>query len=164
MIKNIPNKFKKENFLFIFNKQFEGKYNLFLLPTDIKEKKNYGYAFINFIHPFSIINFFYTFNCKKWDNTNSIKICEIVYSKIQGIPKMIKHYPIKAMYTKEAEESKEEDSNSTNSNTSNGAQNIEIPFVYANLFQKIYPDVTIEYDATSKEFFSFDMKSISKDK
>ena len=41
MVKNIPNKFTKDCFLNIFNKHFECKFNLFLLPTDINEKKNY---------------------------------------------------------------------------------------------------------------------------
>lgn len=39
MIRNIPNKFTKDHFLNIFNKHFESKFNLFLLPTDINEKK-----------------------------------------------------------------------------------------------------------------------------
>ena len=66
MIKNVPNKFTKEHFLSIFNKRFEGKFNLFLLPTDVKEKKNYGYAFINFISSFYILNFYNTFHGKSW--------------------------------------------------------------------------------------------------
>ena len=54
------------------------------MPTDIKRKKNYGYAYINFIEPLDIIYFYYKFNGKRWANTNSIKICEILFSKIQG--------------------------------------------------------------------------------
>ena len=118
MIKNIPNKFTKDHLLSIFNKNFEGKFNLFLLPTDIKEKKNYGYAFINFINNFYIINFYYSFNGKKWENTNSVKICELVYSKIQGITKMIKHYPIKVMYLRDME-NPDEDAKSNSNNSSN---------------------------------------------
>lgn len=101
MIRNIPNKFTKDHFLNIFNKHFESKFNLFLLPTDINEKKNYGYAFINFIHHYYIINFYELFQGKKWENTNSVKICNIIYSKIQNVSEMIKYYPIKVMYTKD---------------------------------------------------------------
>ena len=101
MIKNIPNKFTKDHFLNIFNKHFECKFNLFLLPTDINEKKNYGYAFINFIHHYYVINFYELFHGKKWENTNSVKICNIIYSKIQNVFEMIKHYPIKVMYIKD---------------------------------------------------------------
>lgn len=96
MIKNIPNKFTKTCFLNLITKDFKGKYDLFLLPTDMKDKKNFGYGFINFINCFHIIHFFSLFNGKQWPNTNSLKVCEIVYSKMQGIKKMLKHYPIKS--------------------------------------------------------------------
>ena len=100
MIRNIPNKFTKDNFLYLFNKEFEGKFNCFLLPTDFNEKKNFGYCFINFLNPLDIIYFYYKFNRKNWPGTNSKKICEIIYSKIQGINKMIRHYPIKSIFIK----------------------------------------------------------------
>ena len=100
MIRNIPNKFTKDNFLYLFNKEFEGKFNCFLLPTDFNEKKNFGYCFINFFNPLDIIYFYYKFNGKNWPGTNSKKICEIIYSKIQGINKMIRHYPIKSIFIK----------------------------------------------------------------
>ena len=100
MIRNIPNKFTKDNFLYLFNKEFEGKFNCFLLPTDFNEKKNFGYCFINFLDPLDIIYFYYRFNGKNWPGTNSKKICEIIYSKIQGINKMIRHYPIKSIFIK----------------------------------------------------------------
>ena len=152
MIKNIPNKFTKENFLSIFNTKFKGKFDLFLLPTDIKEKKNYGYAFINFVNCFYIINFYYRFNGKKWENTNSVKSCEIVYSKIQGITKMIKHYPIKVMYLKEprsecSEKEQEEKKESVN------ALSIAIPVLYKNDFEKYYPKVEIEFDVNEEDVF-----------
>ena len=167
MIKNIPNKFTKDHFLSIFNKNFEGKFNLFLLPTDIKEKKNYGYAFINFINNFYIINFYYSFNGKKWENTNSVKICELVYSKIQGITKMIKHYPIKVMYLSEMdnpdEDAKSNSNNSSNSITTNSNSSLpktEIPLIYKHIFEKIYPNVQIEDEATNKELFTVDVRKL----
>lgn len=167
MIKNIPNKFTKDHFLSIFNKNFEGKFNLFLLPTDIKEKKNYGYAFINFINNFYIINFYYSFNGKKWENTNSVKICELVYSKIQGITKMIKHYPIKVMYLRDMEnpdeDAKSNSNNSSNSITTNSNSSLpktEIPLIYKHIFEKIYPNVQIEDEATNKELFTVDVRKL----
>lgn len=96
MIKNIPNKFTKSFFLELFMKDFQGKYDLFLLPMNLKEKRNFGSGFINFIDCFHIIHFYELFNGKKWPNTNSLKICEIVYSKMQGIKKLLKHYPLKS--------------------------------------------------------------------
>ena len=163
MIKNVPNKFTKEHFLSIFNKRFEGKFNLFLLPTDVKEKKNYGYAFINFISSFYILNFYNTFHGKRWENTNSIKICEIVYSKIQGVPRMIKYYPVKVMYLKDYHEESKEETELNYPQFSAIAQNVpkpEIPVIFTNLFVKIYPNVPIEFEATRKDFFTFDLKNM----
>ena len=163
MIKNVPNKFTKEHFLFIFNKRFEGKFNLFLLPTDVKEKKNYGYAFINFISSFYILNFYNTFHGKRWENTNSVKVCEIVYSKIQGVPRMIKHYPVKVMYLKDYHEESKEETELNYPQFSAIAQNVpkpEIPVIFTNLFVKIYPNIPIEFEATRKDFFTFDLKNI----
>lgn len=163
MIKNVPNKFTKEHFLSIFNKRFEGKFNLFLLPTDVKEKKNYGYAFINFISSFYILNFYNTFHGKRWENTNSVKVCEIVYSKIQGVPRMIKHYPVKVMYLKDYHEESKEETELNYPQFSAIAQNVpkpEIPVIFTNLFVKIYPNVPIEFEATRKDFFTFDLKNM----
>ena len=161
MIKNVPNKFTKEHFLSIFNKRFEGKFNLFLLPTDVKEKKNYGYAFINFISSFYILNFYNTFHGKRWENTNSIKVCEIVYSKIQGVPRMIKYYPVKVMYLKDYhEESKEETKFAQFNPITQTVPKPEIPVIFTNLFVKIYPNVPIEFEATRKDFFTFDLRNM----
>lgn len=155
MIKNIPNKFTKDNFLDIFNLKFSGKFDLFLLPTDIKERKNYGYAFINFINYFYIIYFYHLFNGKKWANTNSIKICEIVYSKIQGITKMVKHYPIKVMYQKEIKDKSSEFSEKEREEKkeSGNSLSIAIPMIYKKEFDKIYPKVDIEFDLNEDVFY-----------
>lgn len=43
-----------------------------------------GYAFINFIHPIHIVEFFWRFDNKKWECFNSDKICKITYGRMQG--------------------------------------------------------------------------------
>ena len=159
MIKNIPNKFTKDNFLDIFNLKFCGKFDLFLLPTDIKEKKNYGYAFINFINYFYIIYFYHLFNGKKWANTNSVKICEIVYSKIQGITKMVKHYPIKVMYQKEIKD-KSSESVEKELDENGHSSSIAIPRAYQKEFEKIYPLVKIEDDINDRDVFYVDQNKM----
>ena len=155
MIKNVPNKFTKDIFLSIFNKEFEDKFDLFLLPTDIKEKKNYGYAFINFINPLDIIYFFYRFNGKKWPNTNSLKICELVFSKIQGINKMIKHYPIKVMYQKIMMKNEEENKKDIDIYLKD-KKDIVIPIVFLNEFNIIYPNSNFKFDINIKDIILVD--------
>ncbi len=143
MIKNIPNKFTINDFLRIFS-EFNEKFNLFLIPTDIKRKKNYGYAYINFLESLDIIYFYYKFNGKRWPNTNSIKICELLFSKIQGNTKLVKHFPIKNMYQKLI----------NNENEIN--KQIIIPLCYYNFFNEIYPDIKIKMNQVKGDIFLID--------
>ena len=140
IIKNIPNKFTIDDFLRIFS-EFNEKFNLLLIPTDIKRKKNYGYAYINFLESLDIIYFYYKFNGKRWPNTNSIKICELLFSKIQGTTKIIKHFPIKNMYQKLI------------NNENKSTKQIIIPLCYYNFFNEIYPEVEIKMNNIKTDIF-----------
>ena len=140
IIKNIPNKFTIDDFLRIFS-EFNEKFNLLLIPTDIKRKKNYGYAYINFLESLDIIYFYYKFNGKRWPNTNSIKICELLFSKIQGTTKIIKHFPIKNMYQKLI------------NNENKSTKQIIIPLCYYNFFNEIYPEVEIKMNDIKADIF-----------
>lgn len=82
MIQNIPNKYTKELLRQKINEKFEGKYDFFYLPIDLKNKCNVGYAFINFIDYESIEQFYDEFHLKKWPKFNSDKICEISYARL----------------------------------------------------------------------------------
>jgi len=64
----------------------------FYLPMDFKNKCNVGYAFINYIDPQSIIEFYNDFNDKMWPRFNSIKVCVISYARIQGKQNLIEHF------------------------------------------------------------------------
>lgn len=131
MIKNIPNKFSAEFLLNTINQNFKGSYNIFILPTDSNKYKNYGYAFINFNSCYYIPYFYYLFNGKMWLKTNSTKICEITYSKIQGKKNLINHYQNKIVYQNDA-----------------AKNNTDIKFVIPNdykmLFKQAFPKQNIE--------------------
>ena len=132
MIKNIPNKFTKEKLLEFIDKNFENSYDLFLLPKDGNKNRNFGYAFINFISSYSIPYFYFMFNGKKWTDTNSLKVCEITYSKIQGRNELISHYPNKIIFF--------------NDNIDNkiGINNkFFIPNEYKDIFKQLYPNQKI---------------------
>lgn len=92
MIKNIPNKYDQEMLLSAVNKYHNGLYDFFYLPIDFKNKCNVGYAFINFIDPISIPEFYKEFNNKKWEKFNSEKVCQIAYARIQGKESMVEHF------------------------------------------------------------------------
>ena len=132
MIKNIPNKFNKDLLLRIINQNFKGTYDLFILPTDINKYKNFGYSFINFTSSYYIPYFYYMFNGKMWSNTNSKKICELTYSKVQGKTNLLAHYPSKIVYCNE------EAFNVT------PEQKYVIPNVYKLIFNKFFPKEKIE--------------------
>ena len=131
MIKNIPNKFTKDILLNIIDQNFSGAYDIFILPTDMSKNKNFGYAFINFISSYYIPNFYYMFNGKKWSNTNSEKVCQITYSKIQGKSNLILHYPSKSVFQNDVEQVSAE-------------QKYVIPNDYFHLFKKAFPEQYIE--------------------
>lgn len=82
MIRNIPNKYTKEQMLATINRKFKDKFDFFYLPIDFFNECNVGYAFINFIDLKDIELFYKTFNNQKWARFNSEKICKINYARI----------------------------------------------------------------------------------
>ena len=132
MIKNIPNKFNQEYILNIINQNFKGTFDVFVLPTDINKFKNFGYAFINFTSSYYIPYFYFMFNGNMWFGTNSQKICELAYSKVQGKAALLEHYPSKIVFCNdEALEVTPE-------------QGYIIPNIYKLYFNECYPKEKIE--------------------
>ena len=131
MIKNIPNKFTRELLLNTIDQHFKDTYDLFILPTDGSRNKNFGYSFINFTSSYFIPYFYFMFNNKKWSSTNSKKICEITYSKVQGRANLISYYANKIIFY-----------NNVNEITLN--QKYIIPNDYKNIFVQIFPKQEIE--------------------
>lgn len=80
MIRNIPNKYTKEQMLSTLNRKFKDQFDFFYLPIDFFNDCNVGYAFINFINVRDIENFYKSFNNQKWARFNSEKICKINYA------------------------------------------------------------------------------------
>ena len=132
MIKNIPNKFNRELLLEIIDQHFKGTYDMFVLPTDVNKYKNFGYSFINFTSSYYIPYFYFIFNKKKWAGTNSKKVCELTYSKVQGKNDLSNHYPSKIIY-----DNKE-------SKMVTPEQKYIIPNAFKLIFNKCFPNEPIE--------------------
>jgi RNA recognition motif-containing protein len=66
IIRNIPNKYTKEQMLATLNKKFKDQFDFFYLPIDFFNDCNVGYAFINFVSVKEIESFYRTFNNQKW--------------------------------------------------------------------------------------------------
>jgi hypothetical protein len=90
MIRNIPIKYSDE-LLVKELEEFKGKYDCLYLPYDAEKNGNRGYAFINFVHPFHILQFYEKFEKKAWNSFDSKKISELNSAKFQGIAEIKKH-------------------------------------------------------------------------
>ena len=91
MIRNIPNRYNLELLLNEINIKFAEKFDILYLPLDLINNSNLGFGFINFTNSIHILYFFSEFNGKKWNNFNSGKRCQLVYSKTQGKKELIKY-------------------------------------------------------------------------
>ena len=93
-INYIPIKYKSEDLI----KEIDSKlglnidnknYDLFYLPMSYYNTRNFGYAFINFIDPLCIIEFYNKFQNFKWKKNN--KGCQVTYAKYQGKEEFSEH-------------------------------------------------------------------------
>lgn len=82
MIKNIPNKYDQTTLLNEIDKNHSFRYDFFYLPIDFGNHANVGYAFVNFVHPLFILDFYQEFNGRRWAKYNSPKIGLIKYGRL----------------------------------------------------------------------------------
>jgi dsDNA-specific endonuclease/ATPase MutS2 len=75
MVRNIPNKYSQNELIYEVNRNNQGRYDFVYLPIDYTNDANVGYAFINFVHPLFILDFFTEFNGYRWQRYKSPKIC-----------------------------------------------------------------------------------------
>lgn len=92
MIKNIPNRYKKDTMLEMVDKWFSGTYDFFYLPIDLERDANVGYAFLNFKASKTIRQFYSRFSGLKWTSLNSDKVCDVSYARIQGLEACLHHF------------------------------------------------------------------------
>jgi len=147
MIKNIPNKYTISTFLEEINIDFKNKYDIFYLPIDYTNKCNLGFAFINFVDSFHIIEFYDNYRGKKWKKFNSEKICELLYAKYQGKKELINHFEKGKVLSFESE-----DKRPLILPTPNPLPKISIPVKFLDLFKCNYPFVKYSFDDNDKKF------------
>ena len=64
------------------NQTHEGTYDQVHLPIDGTSKLNKGYAFLDFLHPLFLLDFYYTYNEQKWQHSaKSTKNIKFSYGK-----------------------------------------------------------------------------------
>ena len=84
MIRHIPNRYSYQYLQNEIDFVCKDKYDFLYLPLDSENNCNLGYAFINFINPLHIVNFYFTFKSRKWLCFNSLKECDLSFAKYQG--------------------------------------------------------------------------------
>ena len=155
MIKNIPNKYTISTFLDEINVEFQNKYDIFYLPIDYGNKCNLGFAFINFVDPLHIINFYDMYRGKKWKRFNSEKICELVYAKIQGKKELISHFEKGKVLSFDSEEKRP-----LILPTPNPLPKVKLPMKLFENYMKAFPFSTYSFDNTTNnnvsEYFYID--------
>lgn len=93
MIRNIPNKYNQAKLMETLDESGQKyKYDFLYLPMDQKNNCNVGYAFINFLSPLFIVDFYKKFNGQSWKYYNSVKICDLKYGRIQGKKQLEKNF------------------------------------------------------------------------
>lgn len=86
LMKNIPLFYKPQTLLneILSYKYLEGKFNFFYLPYNNKDKKNYGFALINFVNALHVVLFYEYFHKRylkiyKCSTNSKIELCFIDY-------------------------------------------------------------------------------------
>merc|ERR1712159_167150 len=94
MLRNLPNKFTKENILNLLHTYEYGDHFDFLyMPVDFRSKSNMGYCFINFVNPEDASQFKKVFTGFNDWTVNSTKKCQVGWSEpYQGLPAHIDRY------------------------------------------------------------------------
>lgn len=86
MLRNIPNKYMQDGLLEeIDSAGFDGTYDFFYLPMDVRNNANVGYAFINFFEPPDFERFRQTFEGYQFKRAGSKKIATVSPAVVQGL-------------------------------------------------------------------------------
>lgn len=93
MIRNIPNQYTQRSLAATIDQQSpDSVYNFLYVPINFRNRRNVGYAFINFEQPKHIIPFFHNFDGCNWPKFNSEKVCAVAYARLQGLEALISHF------------------------------------------------------------------------
>eukprot|EP00931_Biecheleriopsis_adriatica_P078729 TRINITY_DN5214_c0_g1_i1.p1 TRINITY_DN5214_c0_g1~~TRINITY_DN5214_c0_g1_i1.p1 ORF type:complete len:412 (+),score=62.83 TRINITY_DN5214_c0_g1_i1:81-1316(+) len=92
MVRNLPNKYTRQEFLQEVDRGFANTYDFIYLPIDQQNGANKGYAFMNFIAPSHAIAFRREFDGSKMALYNSSKVVNVAIAALQGFEANYNHY------------------------------------------------------------------------
>lgn len=134
MIRHIPNKYTLKSITDEINHRFKYKYNVFYLPIDYTNSCNLGFAFINFLNPLYIVDFYEQFRGRKWQKFLSEKRCELAYAKIQGKSNLMVHFEKGTVLNSQTSDKKP-----LILNIYEPYPKVTLSIAHKSLFDKIYP-------------------------
>lgn len=86
-------RFTQDFLLRILNSVVPNRYDFFYMPVDFKTNCNLGFGYVSMLDTASVVKLYdavgltllthLQLNLKRWPNTPSSKICEIVYARMQ---------------------------------------------------------------------------------
>merc|ERR1719160_722297 len=93
MIRNIPNKYSQRLLMSTIEEQMPNlSFDFLYVPVNAHNRRNVGYAFINFTEVHHIIPFYQIFHGSGWQKFNSDKICAVAYARLQGLDMLYQHF------------------------------------------------------------------------
>ncbi|CAD8043169.1 unnamed protein product [Paramecium primaurelia] len=72
MLKNIPKYMRPSDLRNLLNKDFKSLFDFLYLPSDNNNEGNLGYAFVNFLYPETVLQFFKIYNNNKWSINDKV--------------------------------------------------------------------------------------------
>lgn len=141
MIRHIPNKYTLKSITDEINHRFKYKYNVFYLPIDYTNSCNLGFAFINFLNPLYIVDFYEQFRGRKWQKFLSEKRCELAYAKIQGKSNLMVHFEKGTVLNSQTSDKKP-----LILNIYEPYPKVTLSIAHKSLFDKIYPKAKYHID------------------
>ena len=86
MLRNIPNKFTRDELLHVVSDRLEpGEFDFFYLPSDFRSGCNFGYAFINLTSEKSVDRFYSIFHKLPLCKRGAPKSCQVGFARIQSL-------------------------------------------------------------------------------
>eukprot|EP00160_Parvularia_atlantis_P016871 Unigene5560_Nuclearia_a/m.16996 Unigene5560_Nuclearia_a/g.16996 ORF Unigene5560_Nuclearia_a/g.16996 Unigene5560_Nuclearia_a/m.16996 type:complete len:211 (+) Unigene5560_Nuclearia_a:273-905(+) len=92
MIRNVPNRVAPVQLREFLDSYIRDGYDLMYLPMDFQRGNNFGYCFVNLVHPRVVVPLIDYMMGKRWPSTPSRKVCHINYARIQGRQALCEHF------------------------------------------------------------------------
>ena len=96
IVRNIPTKMTQSHFKVLLSDYFSGKFDFLYVPCDWRTGGAFGYAFVNLKQVEDVLPFYERFHNFTLPQSNSTKIWEVAYARLQGNIELEAHFASRA--------------------------------------------------------------------